>query len=69
MRFVVTVENYGGGTSVYGPWRNGETADKIAAGLRARSSRYTATEEDLPDFSVSVDVLEKWPGYRVATGG
>jgi hypothetical protein len=67
-RWVVIIEAEGGGTSVYGPWRQRATADIIADKLRAKSRRYNG-DPDAADFTCAVEALESWPGFKAALLG
>lgn len=63
-RWVVVITVDAGGMEVFGPWYDGDKADKIAAQLREASSRYGG---DGADYSVDTCSLDTWPGIRAAT--
>lgn len=64
-RYVIIIEDEDGSTTCYGTWRSADIAIDYANRLRAQSRRYGA-DDDAPDFGVSVESIQRWPGIRAA---
>jgi hypothetical protein len=64
-RWIMQITAPDGATSAWGSWREYDTAAHLADKLREHSSHYTG-DPLMPDFVVTLDYVERWPGLKAA---